>query len=396
MLNFFRKSAPAIEQKSLGNPSDEEIAVLTAGNGAAGSIGLGMALTVPAVQCAIRLISEAAASLDVKVMKAGADGEAEDKDHPVSILLKDQPNEWSSFYDLIRDLVATALTNDKGGLAWVNRVGDDIREIVRYEPAYYTVTYSADGRSEPSFEINNRAIEIGNIIHLRSPFSRSPLSLALDAINVAKLMEKHAGALFKNGARPSGVIEFEKGLGDEGLKKMKAGWKAAHEGADNAGKTAILWDGAKFRAMTLNSTDAQFLELRTFQIVEIARAFRVPPSMLYDLTRATWSNAEQMGREFLVYTLEPWLKSLEGALRRALFTPDERKLYRVVFDRDDLTRADIVQRATAYSSLISARVFNPNEIRGWEGAAPYDGGNEFKNPNIDLRQPAKPAPENAQ
>jgi HK97 family phage portal protein len=112
--------------------------------------------------------------------------------------------------------------------------------------------------------------------------------------------------------------------------------------------------------------------------------------MLYDLTRATWSNAEQMGREFLVYTLEPWLKALEGALRRALFTPEERKLYRVVFDRDDLTRADLVQRATAYSSLISSREFNPNEVRGWEGAAPYDGGNEFKNPNIDLRKPAQP------
>lgn len=383
MANLLTKLLSRFEQKSLSNPTDEEIAILSGVPVGAGGVSLATALTVPAVQCAIRLITEAAACLDLKVMKVDGETAEEAIDHPVSVLLKDQPNAWSSTYELVRDLVATALTNDKGGLAWVNRVSGEVREIVRYEPSYYQIDYSQDGRAEPSYRINNRPIGAGDVIHLRSPFSRSPLSLAMSAINVAKLMETHASKLFENGARPSGIIEFPKGLGDEGLKKMKSGWKAAQEGAENAGKTAILWDGATFRPITFNSTDAQFLENRTFQIIEIARAFRVPPSMLYDLERATWSNAEQMGREFLVYSLEPWLKALEAALRRALFTPEERRQYRVVFDRDDLTRADLAQRATAYSSLISARVINPNEARSWEGMAPYAGGNDFTNPNID-------------
>lgn len=141
--------------------------------------------------------------------------------------------------------------------------------------------------------------------------------------------------------------------------------------------------------MTLNSVDAQFLELRKFQISEIARAFRVPPSMLFELDRATWSNSEQMGREFLTYCLEPWLKALEVGLGRALLTKEERKSYRIAFDRDDLTRADLTARATAISSLISAKVLNPNEARQWLDMEPYAGGSEFGNPHINPNTPGR-------
>ncbi|CAK7257253.1 MULTISPECIES: phage portal protein [unclassified Shinella] len=379
MFNWFKKSS--IEAKSLTNPTDDEMVILT--GGVVGGVSLSIALTVPAVQSAIRIISEAAASLDIAVMRINDDGsEEKDTSHQVSRLLADQPNEWTSTFELIRDLVATALTQDRGGVAFVNRVGDEVREIIRYEPSYVTVDFSADGRQEPSYRIANRPIPASDIIHLRSPFGRSPLALAADAINTAKIMETHAGNLFRNGARPSGVIEFPKSLGDEGLKKMKAGWKNAHEGPENSGRTAILWDGASFRPITLTSVDAQFLELRGFQILEIARAFRIPPPMLYDLSRATWSNGEQQGKEFLSYSLEPWLKVLEGAMRRALFSAEDRPRYRIVFDRDDLTRADLTARATAISSLISAKVINPNEGREWLGLAPYIGGEAFSNPHI--------------
>jgi HK97 family phage portal protein len=380
MFNLFRKSK--IEAKSLSNPTDDEMAILT--GGVVGGVSLTVALTVPAVQSAIRILSEAAASLDTAVMRINDDGsEVKDTSHQVSRLLANQPNDWTSTFELIRDLVATALTNDRGGVAFVNRVGGEVREVIRYEPSYVTVDFSADGRQEPSYRIANRPVSASDVIHIRSPFGRSPLALAADAINIAKIMESHAGNLFRNGARPSGVIEFPKPLGDEGLKKMKAGWKNAHEGPENSGRTAILWDGATFRPITLSSVDAQFLELRSFQILEIARAFRIPPPMLYDLSRATWSNGEQQGKEFLSYSLEPWLRTLEGAMRRALFSAEDRPRYRIVFDRDDLTRADLTARATAISSLISAKVINPNEGREWLGLAPYVGGEEFSNPHIN-------------
>lgn len=386
MLIHSLKSLLRIEKKSLGDPTEEEIAIFT--GGITGKVSLDTALTVPAVQSAIRVISEAAASLEPRVMMTSEGGEVQVKDHPVAQLLAGQPNSWSSTYELIRDLVATALCYDKGAVAWVSRVDGDIREIVRYEPAYYVVDYSTDGRQEPSYRINNDPIPQEDIIHLRSPFSRSPLSLASEAIGTAKQLEKYLFTFFKNAARPGGVIETPKTMGDEGVKKMLLAWRSAHSGPENAGRTPVLYDGASFRQMGMTSTDSQFMENRKEQVVEIARAFRVPPSMLFELDRATWSNSEQMGKEFLTYCLEPWLQALEGAMRRALFTADERQDYRIVFDRDDLTRADLTARATAISSLISSRVINPNEGRNWLGLPSYDGGDKFENPHINTSAPA--------
>lgn len=381
-----------LERRSVDNPTDEEIAVLA--GAIAGTTGLGVALTVPAVQAAIRVIAEAAASLDVAVVETAADGtEAPVRSHPVAVLLADQPNDWQSTFELVRDLVATALTNDRGGIAWVNRIGGEVREVIRYEPGSTTIDFSTDGRQEPSFRINARPVPSSDVIYLRSPFDRSPLSLATDAIGVAKVMEGHAKKLFENGAKPSGVLTSPKPIGDDTAKRIGSSFRKSFIGAENAGKVPVLWDGMQFVPITLTSVDAQFLELRKEQVIEIARAFRVPPSMLFELDRATWSNSEQMGREFLTYCLEPWLKALEGAMRRALFAGDERRRFAIRFDRDDLTRADLTARATAINSLIASRVLNPNEGRAWLGMAPRDGGEVFANPNTGSNQAGAAAPQ---
>ncbi|MGV8831248.1 MAG: phage portal protein [Devosia sp.] len=380
------------ERKSLGNPTEEELAIFTGATAGYG-VSLHTALTVPAVQSSIRLICEAAASLEIRVERLSGNVWTTAPEHPVAKLLADQPNEWSSTFDLVRDLIATALTTDKGGLAFVNRVGGDVREIVRYEPGHYTIDFSQDGRQEPTFRINNTVIASDSIIHIRGPFSRCALNLAAEAIGAAKHMERQAANLAKNAARPGGVIESPKPMGDEGVKRMLAGWSKAQEGSDNAGKTPILWDGTKFVPMSLTMTDAQFIENRKYQTLEICRAFRVPPSMIYEMDRATWSNGEQQGKEFLTYTLEPWLLALEAAMRRAMFTAQDRSEYRIRFDRDDLTRADLTARATAISSLISSRTLNPNEARSWIDMPPRKGGDEFANPNTGSSQPGAPDPQ---
>ena len=383
-----------ITRKSLAAP-DGELQALFGALPSGLSVGAAQALTVPAVQSAIRLISEAAACLELKVMRRVGETERGAPEHPAARLLADRPNDWTDSFSFVRDMLAAALISDKGALALANKVDGRTIELVRYEPANFTVDYSGDGRLEPSYRINNVPVSADDVVHLRSPFARCPLSLAADAIGVAKVMEGHAGRLFKDGARPSGVLALKDRTSPEALKRIREAWQLAHGGGKSGG-TAIVEGGAEYTQLTLASTDAQFLELRTFQIVEIARAFRVPPSMLYELDRATWSNSEQMGKEFLTYSLEPWLRALEGALRRALFTSEERREYRVLFDRDDLTRASLTERATAISSLISARVLNPNEDRDWLDLPPRAGGEEYANPNTGASQPGgAPAEEDA-
>lgn len=380
----------AIDTKaSLAEPDPELLSVF--GIGAAGAISRSQAMDNPAVSTAIRALSEAAATLSVKVVRVNADGtETDAPEHHVAKFLQGDVNDWTSRFEFVRDLVVQALTVDNGGIGWVNRVDGKPHEIILYQPGKITLTVADTG--EPTFTIADKTLNRNDVIHLRSSFSRCPLTMAMRAISVAYHLENHALNLFKKGARPGGVIEFPKTLGDTALKNMKAGWRAAFGGSDNSGETAILWDGGKFVPMTLNSTDSQFLENRRFQVLETARAFRVPPGMLFDLERQTYTNGEQQGKEFLTYGLEPWLQGLEACLRRALFSEEERSQYRIVFDRDDLTRASLTERATAINSLIASETINPNTGRDWLGLQPYAGGEKYGNRNINVKPPSdKPA-----
>ncbi|MCE6960583.1 phage portal protein [Cereibacter sphaeroides] len=370
-------------RKSLATPSDDLSAifgVLPTYSGAA--VTPLEALKVPAVSAAVRTISEAAATLDVKVVAIGPDGtETDVMDHPALALLRGRANDWTSGFELVRDLVIDALLTDVGALAWVNRVDGRPVEIIHYKRGVMAVEFD-QATGEPRYSLNSLPLDAADVIHVREPFGRCPVTLAREAIAAAIVMERHAARLFGRGARPSGVLKFPKGMGEESVKKARAAWRMTHEGQDAGGQTAILYDGAEFEPLTLASTDAQFLENRKFQFTEIARAFNLPAPMIGDLERATWGNAEQKAKEFLIYALEPRLKALEGALGRALLSPAERGTHAIRFDRDDISRADLATRATTISSLISSQVLNPNEGRSWLGLQPREGGEAFMNPNI--------------
>lgn len=371
--------------KGLADPGPEVWGFFGLTAPAAGiTISHAQALQVPAVASAVRLISEATAILPCRVMERQADGTfAEAPDHEVNEFLQVRANDWTTPFELIRDLVIDGLTDDRGGLAHVNYGGGRPFEIIRYRTGVMSVTYDPV-TNEPTYRVDNRRIPLAEALHLRSPFGKSPLSLALQAIGVAHVLQNHAAGLFSRGARPSGALKFPKGMGEESVKRARAAWRETHEAEGETGKTAILYDGAEFEAFTFASTDAQFLENRKFQILEIARHFRVPPSMIFDMDRATWGNTEQMGREFLTYSLEPWLKALESAFQRAFFySAEDRGRYVVRFDRDDMTRADFATRSSVVNTLIASKVINPNEGRDWFGYGPRPGGDEFENPNIN-------------
>ncbi|QTL03157.1 phage portal protein [Aquabacter sp. L1I39] len=394
MLERFRRFL-GLERKSLASPDADLLALFgaSAQTAAGVAVGPGNALTVPAVSCAVRAISEAAACLDVTVKRREPDGtETEVTDHPVAALLRDGPNDWTDGFTFLRDLVAQALIYDTGGLGWINRVNGRPVEILHFQPGFLTAQDDGTGTGACRYFLNGGAIPAQDTIHLRSPFGRSPLSLARESIGLALTLDAHAARLFGNGARPSGVLSLKERMTPEAIARIRSSWQLAH-GAGKSGGTAIVEGGAEYSPLTMTSVDSQFMEMRSFEILQVARAFRVPPQMLYDLSRATWSNAEQMGREFLTYTLEPWLRALEGCLRRALFTPEEFPTHRVAFDRDDLTRASLTERATAINSLISSRVLNPNEGRDWLDLPPRAGGEEYANPNTGSNQPGAAAPQ---
>jgi HK97 family phage portal protein len=366
---------------------DDDAVILAAFTGSTPGAGVTAtsALTNTAVAAGVRLISEPCATLDINIV----DGETRIGSHPALDLLRGQVNEWTSGYELIRDMVAEALLHDSGSMAWVNRVNGRPVEIINFKRGTIQVQYEES--RQPIYRLSGRPVPASDVIHLRGPFEKCPISLAREAIGAAIVMEAYAYRLFKNGAKVGGVIETPKGLGEKAWRRMKAGWAAAHEGSEHAGRTAILPDGATFRPMALTSADAQFLEMRRYQVEEIARAFNLSPAMLGDMTKSSYANASQKQLEALVYAIEPWLCSLESAFDRALLSDEERASgLRFKFDRDDLTRASLTERATAINSLIASEVINPNEGRDWLGLPAYEGGAKFGNRNITV----KPANDN--
>lgn len=391
MLDALKSFVGSLSRKgSLATPDAELAALFGASQPtqAGISVSVASALRCAPVACAVRVISEAVATLPIIVYRRVDGAKERATDHPAYALLHDDANDWTSAYDLKLQVTLDALTHDKGGFVFVarNAHGKPI-ELLRLDPAKVTVEYFDSG--EPSYKLGTQQLRRADVIHIR-PFGLTgpcPLTMAREAIGLAMVMEGHGARLFGNGARPSGVLSLKDRTNPEAVKRIREAWQLAH-GGGRSGGTAIVEGGAEYTPLAFTSVDSQYLELRTFQIAEIARAFRVPPHMLYELGRATWANVGDMGQEFLTYSLLPWLEEWQGAIRRALFDEDERREYLAEFLVDDLLRADLTARATAYSALISARVLNPNEARAMENRAPYAGGEIFANPNTTSGAPA--------
>ena len=337
----------------------------------------------PAYAC-VKVLSEAVAQLPLHLYERTADGGKQRAiGHPIYDLLADQPNDWTSSYEFRAQMMSSLLRYDHGAFAWIGRVAGQIVELVHIPSSQVSVKTDSLTR-EPIYTFTDssgrqRVYDRMDILHLRHPDGISPLTAAKEAIAVSVVMERHAQKLFGKGARPSGVLTLPKGLSPAALKRASAAWNKAHAG-EGGGGTAVMEDGTTWSQTQFNSVDSQFLELRREQVIEISRPFRIPPPLLQDLGRATWSNTEELGRQFLSMALLPWLKLWEGAIRRSLLAIDERATHYAEFMIDDLVRADLAARMEAYAKAITNGILNPNEARAMENRAPYAGGESFRLP----------------
>ncbi|MER9210056.1 phage portal protein [Mesorhizobium sp. M0771] len=370
-------------------------AIFGAPNTVAGpAINAVTALRVPAVYSAIVLVTGTIGSLPAKVFNSSPSGKRTADTHPAYRLVHNEANDWTSAGALRAALTADALLHDHG-FAFANRVNDHVVECIRLDPR--SVTIKADpATGEPFYEqrVGTQIRRFGyrEILHIAAPLGMAPIKAGREAIGLAKVMEEHAASLFANGARPGGVIKTRKVLGEDVKRKFAAAWNAAF-GRGGSGGVAVLDEDMSFEGLdAMTAADAEFTATRAEQVVEIARLFRVPPHLLFELSRATWSNAEEMFQSFLTLTLRPWLDAWEWAYARVLLTSEERTSgYYVEFVVDDLLTANAATRATTYQQYRAMGVLTANEVRAGLNRAPIDGGNTLENPNIT---PGKPAGEN--
>lgn len=205
----------------------------------------------------------------------------------------------------------------------------------------------------------------------------SPIQQLRNALGLTQATERYGSAFFKNGARPGGVIKYPKTLSDEAFARLRDSWDNQHQGAEKASRVAVLEDGMEYMAVGLPPEDSQFLETRKFQISEIARIYRVPPHMIADLDKATFSNIEHQSLEFVIHTIRPWLVKWEQGLNSALLTEAEQGQYFVEFLVDGLLRGDITSRYAAYATAHNNGFMSANEIRMLENMNPVAGGDKY-------------------
>lgn len=390
MSNVFGRVVKALgfgsEQKALplSDPAILDLfGVVPAASGV--TVSASTALHVPAVLHAVRLISETIGSLPCKLYREEGDSKEAAKDHSANRLVHNRANPWTSAGQLRVDLTADALMHG-AGYAQVVRYGDG-RPAELHHLAPGTVQRRFEDDGEPYYLVNVKGgkhvrLSYRDVLYVPAFGGVSPVTLGKDAIGVVMVLERHASNLFGSGARPSGVVTNEKPAGGESgaktVSNILKSWRAWQSSAK--GDPLILDAGWKYDQPAMTSTDAQFLEHRLEQVREIARIFGVPPHMLYELSRATWSNAEQMAASFLQLCLRPWLDRWQDAYATVLLSEDEQDDLYFEFVIDDLQRADAAGRAEIFGKLVAMRAMTPNEVRAAMNLPAIEGGDELANP----------------
>jgi len=212
------------------------------------------------------------------------------------------------------------------------------------------------------------------------------VTYAREAIGLSMATEEHGARLFSNGAQISKAFKHPAKLGDVAYNRLKESLSTEFSGVANSNKTIILEEGMDIATISMTSEDSQFLETRQYQVPEIARFYRMPLHKIQDLTKSTNNNIEHQSLEFLTDTMMPWFVRWEQSLNAQLLSPQEQGEYSFKFDVDDILRADMKSRFEAYSSAITSRVMNPNEVREKEDMNPYEGGDVYENPAISPGQ----------
>lgn len=353
------------------------------------------AMQTTAVYACVRILAEAVASLPLHVYEYQDDGGKKlVHDHPLYYLLHDEPNpEMTSF--VFRETLMSHLLIWGNAYAQIIRDGagrvlglypllPDKMDVQRDDRGNIYYVYSRNSDENPMFkEYGDIRLKAEDVLHIPGLgfdglIGYSPIAMAKNAVGMTLACEEYGASFFANGANPSGVLEHPGVLKDP--SKVRESWNSVYRGVNNAHKIAVLEEGMKYQQIGIPPEEAQFLETRKFQINEIARLYRIPPHMVGDLDKSSFSNIEQQSLEFVKYTLDPWVIRWEQSLQRSLLLPGEKGKYFIKLNVDGLLRGDYQSRMNGYAVGRQNGWFSANDIREMENMNPIpdeQGGNLY-------------------
>ena len=337
------------------------------------------AMQMNAVYACVHILSESIAGLPLHLYQY-KDGGSKEKalQHLLYRILHDEPNpKMTSFVFretlmthllLWENAYAQIIRNGKGQVVGLYPLMPNRMRVDRDEHGRLYYQYQMQDSDAPTMKNGTVNLKPSDVLHVPGLgfdglVGYSPIAMAKNAIGMAIACEEYGAKFFANGATLGGLLEFPGTV--KNPDTIRESWNKDFSGS-NSHKIAILEEGMKYTPISISPEQAQFLETRKFQIDEIARIFRVPPHMVGDLEKSSFSNIEQQSLEFVKYTLEPWIVRWEQALNRALLSDSEKATYFVKFNVDGLLRGDYQSRINGYATARQNGWMSANDIRELE------------------------------
>lgn len=362
-----------------------------------------LSMQLVTVYSCVRLLSETIAQLPMQVYRRKANGSKEWlPGYPLQITLAREPNDWQTSFEFREMMMGHLSLRGNAYARIVPGVRGAVTKLIPLHPARMRPERLTNGRLR--FEYTNpdgtkeRYLqdELFRLCGLSSDgiTGLNPVEMERDAIGGAKAIETYGNKFFANSARPGGFLTTDAPLKEDAAKQNRRMWEDTHKGSDNAHRTAVLTNGLKWQDVGMHNNDAQFLESQKYSDVKICRIFRIPPHLVYDLERATFSNIEEQSLEFAIYTMLPWVRRWEEAISRDLIV--EPDIF-VKFNMEGLLRGNAAARSAFYQQALTSGWMSINEVRELEDMNPIPNGDEHliqgaMVPIERLLNPPEPAP----
>jgi HK97 family phage portal protein len=377
IVDFFRNIFTSEKRAFTFDPTN-----LLSGNGSGVPVNNDTALTFSAVWAAIRILSESVAQLPVSLIEREENGDKINRtNHPLYNLIHNKPNEYISYFSFMQKIMFDLCLNGNSYVK-IERNGSG-RPVALYPIEFAKVEIRE--LDEKYFYFNTdtgEAIEYEEMLHFKimtqdGMLGMSPIETCANSISWGLGLETYGNSYFQNGAKVSGVLETDRALSTEAIDRLRNSFDNNYSKIGDANKTLILEEGLKFNTISMSNEASQFLSSRQFSIEEICRIFNVPPHMLADLSKSSFSNIQEQSREFVQYSLMPYLAMIEQEMTNKLFKKNEYGKLFVEFNTNALLRGNPKDRAEYYRTMLNIGAISINEIRQKENMNRVDVGDNL-------------------
>lgn len=348
----------------------------------AANVTFDSAMQLSAVWACVKLLAETVSSLPINVYKKTENGRKLANNHELSLLLNGKVNRYQTKVEFFETVLLNLITSGNA-YCLKQKIGDRLVGLLPLMSAQMETVLLADGSVVHQYTdgANVTVYAQDSIWHLKlmgnGIIGMSPLDYQRNTLGIAQAAEGAVTKIYRNGAKPSGVLSMDKFLTTDQRTMIRNNFANLTEGTND--RLMVLEGGMKFDAVSLSPQDIELLESRKFQIAEICRWYGVPSVMVNDTSSSTvWgSGIEQIVQGFYKLTLRPIIEKIEASMLCNLMTASEAQRYEVEFNFDALLRADSKTRYEGYRMAIYGGMMKPNEARRMEGLEDADGGDKL-------------------